>query len=302
MKISVIMLTYNRESMLSQMISCILGQTFTDFEFIIVDNGSTDRSGEIAEKFAQKDRRIRVLHLSKSSIGKGRNAGLEAAEGDYIAFVDDDDRCTPDYLQCLYQNLTAADAEVSICGAVGKETEIRTVYAREEALEVLLDRKYFNVAFPTKLIKKSLFENHRFTEDSKYDDIYLMPHILGASNRTIYEGKPLYEFYRHEGNNSSWTTNFKLLTKETLAEYLAVYRERTVWLKKAFPQKKEVWEYFEQSFWISMIDKVTRYEVTECYEIRDCLVKEMKTVKAEFLQNPKTQGFERDYIYKYIYD
>lgn len=302
MEISVIMLTYNRENMLSHMISCILKQTFSDFEFIIVDNGSDDRSGAIADEYARQDERIRVLHLPKSSIGRGRNAGLDAAGGRYIAFVDDDDTCEPDFLECLYRNIVAEQADVAVCGAVGKEFAARFVYTGEEALEALLDRKYFNVAFPTKLIKRSLFEYNRFTEDSKYDDIYLMPHILGASNRTIYEGKPLYEFYRHEGNNSSWTTNFKLLTKETLAEYLAVYRERTVWLKKAFPQKKEVWEYFEQSFWISMIDKVTRYEVTECYEIRDCLVKEMKTVKAEFLQNPKTQGFERDYIYKYIYD
>ena len=74
--ISVIMLTYNRENMVSHMIECILNQTFKDFEFIIVDNGSTDKSGEIAEEYAKKDSRIKVIHLTTSNISRGRNVGL----------------------------------------------------------------------------------------------------------------------------------------------------------------------------------------------------------------------------------
>lgn len=300
MEISVIMLTYNRESMLSHMISCILEQTFSDFEYIIVDNGSTDRSGEIAEEYAKKDERIRVLHLPKSTIGRGRNAGLDAARGTYIAFVDDDDSCEANFLESLYCNITAEQADVAICGAAGKSFDVRQVYTREEALEVLLDRKYFNVGFPMKLIRKTLFEGNRFNEESRYDDIYLMPRILGAAGKIVYEGKPLYDCFRHPGNNSSWTTNFKLLTPETLSEYLTVYRQRTKWLLESFPDKREIWEYFEQSFWISMIDKVTRYEVTACYRIRERLVREMGNVKAGFLENPKTQEFEKEYIREYL--
>lgn len=300
MEISVIMLTYNRENMLSHMISCILKQTFSDFEFIIVDNGSTDRSGAIADEYAQQEERIRVLHLPKGTIGRGRNAGLDVACGKYIAFVDDDDSCEPDFLECLYRNIVTEKADVAICGAVGKSYDIRQIYTKEEALEVLLNRKYFNVAFPTKLIRKSLFDGNFFNEESKYDDIYLMPRILGASKKTVYEGKPLYDFYRHPGNNSSWTTNFRLLTSATLSEYLAVYRQRTEWLIDSFPDKRDVWEYFEQSFWISMIDKVTKYEVTECYEIRDYLVKAMRDVSGTFLKNVKTQDFEKVYVDKYI--
>ena len=91
--ISVIMLTYNRERMLSHMIESILNQTFDDFEFIIVDNGSTDCSGRIAEEYASRYSKIRVVHIKKGSIGKGRNVGLSVASGKYVAFVDDDDTC-----------------------------------------------------------------------------------------------------------------------------------------------------------------------------------------------------------------
>ena len=89
--ISVIMLTYNRESMVGRAIESILNQTYRDFEYIIVDNGSDDRSGEIADAYAAKDPRIKVLHIEKSNIGTGRNIGLDAATGEYITFIDDDD-------------------------------------------------------------------------------------------------------------------------------------------------------------------------------------------------------------------
>ena len=99
--ISVLMLTYNREDMVSRAIKSILVQTCTDFEFIIVDNGSTDRSGQIADDFAKIDSRIKVIHRDKGSIGAGRNTALDATKGDYIAFIDDDDYVEPDFLEFL---------------------------------------------------------------------------------------------------------------------------------------------------------------------------------------------------------
>lgn len=298
--ISVIMLTYNREQLLEGMIECIQNQTFPDFEFIIVDNGSSDKSGEIAEEYAKNDDKIKVLHLAKSSIGKGRNEGLKAATGRYIAFVDDDDSCKENFLSVLYKNLCSEDADVAICGAADKNFPVRENYDAVEALKVLLDRKYYNVAFPTKLIKKSLFEGNMFNEASKYDDIYLMPKILACAKKVVYEGKPLYEFRRHENNNSSWTTNFRLLTKETLSEYLEVYRERTEWLSKRFPTEVLDWLYYEWSFWISMVDKITRFEITDCSEICEELKRKLQPVAADFLNHPKTQDFEKEYMRKYI--
>ena len=118
--ISVIMLTYNREKLVGRAIECILAQTYRDFEFIIVDNGSSDRSGAVADEYAAKDSRIRVIHRERGNIGSGRNAGLDAAKGEYIAFIDDDDTCTPDFLQFLYDLAFENNADISICGATDK--------------------------------------------------------------------------------------------------------------------------------------------------------------------------------------
>ena len=95
--ISVIMLTYNRETLVRRAIESILAQTYLNFEYVIVDNGSTDRSGAIADEYATKDARIRVIHRERGNIGAGRNTGLDAAKGEYIAFVDDDDWAEPDF-------------------------------------------------------------------------------------------------------------------------------------------------------------------------------------------------------------
>lgn len=298
--ISVIMLTYNRENLVGRMIECILAQTMIDFEFIIVNNGSSDNSGAVAEEYAKKDSRIRVIHREKGNIGSGRNAGLDAARGEYIAFIDDDDTCTPDFLQFLYDLAVENTADISICGATDKVFDEKRCMGAEEALETLLWRKRYNVQFPTKLIRRSLFEGNRFLETGKYDDIYLMPKILARANAVAFHGLPKYDFMRHESNNSAWTQNHKLLEAQTLQEYLDVYRERTEWLIGLYPASELKWRYFEWSFMISMVEKVTLLELKDCYEIRDRLVFELSKHKEAFLSSDCILDFEKKWMEQYV--
>lgn len=300
MEISVIMLTFNREKFVERMIKCILSQTFKDFEFIIVDNGSTDQSGEIADRYACIDERIRVIHRERGNIGSGRNTGLEISQGRYIAFVDDDDTCTTDYLQFLYQLAQDTCADISICGATWADIGEKHLMDAEEAIERLLWRKNYNVAFPTKLIRRELFVNNRFLESGKYDDIYLMPKIIADAEKIAYYGLSKYHFDRHGGNNSAWTQEHALLDAETLQEYLDVYRERTEWLIRRFPISRDKWQYFNWSFMISMIEKVSRFKLKECYEIRNTLIAELKTVYDKFYDCPWILDIEKEWMYEYV--
>lgn len=298
--ISIIMLTYNRESLVGRAIECILAQTFTDFEYIIVDNGSSDRSGAIADEYAEKDSRIRVIHRERGNIGSGRNAGLDAAKGEYIAFIDDDDWCEPDYLDFLYKLAVANGAEAAICGAADKAFDEKCVMTAEEALVELLWRKKYNVAFPAKLFKGSLFNGIRFSVTSKYDDIELMPRILGGANKVAYHGLPKYTFYRHEANNSGWTTNHSLLDAATLDEYLTVYRARTQWLCTNFPHRADAWRYFEWSFMISMVEKIIRLELKDCDRQLIAMTKELSENRGEFIGGEYVLEFERRWMEQYI--
>jgi glycosyltransferase involved in cell wall biosynthesis len=299
-KISVIMLTYNREQLVGRAVESILNQTFRNFEFLIVDNGSTDRSGEICDEYAAKDPRIRVIHRARGNIGSGRNAGLDAAKGEFIAFIDDDDFAEKDLLEFLYRLASENDAEIAICGASDKIFDEKRVMTAEEALVELLWRKKYNVAFPAKLFKASLFDGIRFSETSKYDDIELMPRIIGSARRVAYHGLPKYTFVRHAGNNSAWTTNHKLLDAATLDEYLSVYRTRTEWLVANFPGSAAAWLYFEWSFLLSMTEKITRLGLQGCERQRVAMTLELQKHCQEFLNCSYILDFEREWMRKYV--
>ena len=298
--ISVIMLTYNRETFISRAIESILGQTYRDFEFIIVDNGSTDRSGQIADAYAARDNRVRVIHRERGNIGAGRNTGLDAARGEYIAFIDDDDWAEPDFLEFLLKLLEENQADVSICGAADKAFDEKKIMTAEEALIELMWRKKYNMAFPTKLFRRELVETLRFPEDGTYDDIALMYRLLAEAKTVAYHGLPKYTFYRHEGNNSAWTTNHELLTPETLEEYLTAYRTRTEWLSERFPDCAAAFQYFEWSFMISMVEKIRRLGLRNCKGQEKQMKKNLWEYREKFLNCPEILDVERDWMGKYI--
>ncbi|MBQ7815737.1 MAG: glycosyltransferase, partial [Oscillospiraceae bacterium] len=100
--ISVIVPVYNTEKFLDKCIESISKQTFDDFEIILVDDGSTDKSGQICDTWAHKDNRVKVIHKQNAGVSAARNNGIAAAKGEYIAFVDSDDTVSPDYLRLLH--------------------------------------------------------------------------------------------------------------------------------------------------------------------------------------------------------
>lgn len=298
--ISVLMLTYNREKLVGYAIECILKQTYKDFEFIIVDNGSTDKSGVIADKYAQNDPRIKVIHRQKGNIGAGRNTALDTAQGEYITFIDDDDLTEPDFLEFLLNLITDNNADISICGAADKVFDEKKIMTSEDALIELMWRKKYNVAFPTKMFRREISENLRFPEEGSFDDIALMYKLIAKAGTVAYHGLPKYTFCRHEDNNSKWTTNHKLITAEILDEYLECYRTRTEWLTERFPNSAAAFKYFEWSFMISMVEKIYRLKLTGCEEQLIHMTKILTEHRREFLSSPEILDFERDWVEEYI--
>lgn len=111
--ISVIVPVYNTEKYLEKCIQSIVSQTFTDFELILVDDGSTDRSGEMCDTYAYTDKRISVIHKQNGGPSEARNQASIKAKGELITFIDSDDFVTPDYLQTLYDVLIQTKADIS---------------------------------------------------------------------------------------------------------------------------------------------------------------------------------------------
>lgn len=309
--ISVIMLTYNREGFVERAARSVLEQTFKDFELILVDNGSTDGSGAICDKVAKEDSRVKVVHKEKGNIGSGRNAGLDMAQGDYVAFVDDDDYCMPDFLEFLYGLAQKNDADIATCGSYkseGEKLEANGNYLYEgeyvmdasQAIEKYLWRQLYNCAMPTKMMKRELFDNIRFSDTGAYDDISTTYKYFANAKKIVSNGKPQYVFYRHPGNNSSAATKHHLLNENQLTEYLNAFRERTKYIARTLPEMEELALYSEWSYMISMVEKIRRFRLTNCDGSLAFMVKELRNHKEEFLNGKFILDFEKQWYEEYI--
>lgn len=115
-EISIIVPVYKVEPYLRKCVDSILAQTFTDFEVILVDDGSPDNSGKICDEYASKDSRVRVIHKKNGGLSSARNAGIDVARGKYLGFVDSDDYIEKDMYELLYDNIVKEQADLSICG------------------------------------------------------------------------------------------------------------------------------------------------------------------------------------------
>jgi glycosyltransferase involved in cell wall biosynthesis len=114
-EISIIVPVYQVEKYLNECIDSILAQTFTDFELILVDDGSPDNCPALCDAAAKRDSRVRVIHKQNGGVSTARNAGLDAAQGNWIAFVDSDDTVEPEYLEKMHKAALETGADFAIC-------------------------------------------------------------------------------------------------------------------------------------------------------------------------------------------
>ena len=113
--LSIIVPVYKVENYLPKCIDSILAQTFTDFELILVDDGSPDNCPALCDAAAEKDARVRVIHQKNGGLSAARNAGLDAARGAWIGFVDSDDYIAPEMYEVLYQAVQSTGADLALC-------------------------------------------------------------------------------------------------------------------------------------------------------------------------------------------
>ena len=115
-KISIIMPVYNVEQYVGKAIESILNQTFTDYELLIVDDGTKDKSGEICDEYAAKDARIQVIHKENGGAPSARNTAIDIARGTYVYFMDSDDWAEKTMLQDMYDMAEQHNAQLVVCG------------------------------------------------------------------------------------------------------------------------------------------------------------------------------------------
>lgn len=240
--ISIIVPVYNVEKYISRCIESILCQTFTNFELILVDDGSPDNSVSICEKYMEKDARVSLIHKENGGLSSARNAGIDSAKGEYMLFVDGDDVIHPKTLEILYSNLKDSNAQISIGNFCRfhsnreldfqiKKEDIRSTYAGMQILEKLYDRNDASryVSACGKLIKRSLFENVCFPVGRLFEDefttylLYYKAHKVSVTEKVLY-----YYFVNDEGITRNLTIQKYFDEYDAQWQRILFYKEKNL--------------------------------------------------------------------------
>ncbi len=182
--ISVIVPVYEVEAYLERCVDSLLSQSMRNIEIILIDDGSPDACGEICDRYAAHDPRVRVIHQENAGLSAARNAGLELARGEWIMFVDSDDWVEPDFCRLPYEAALAHGADLVIFGYINilKKHIEEGALGREESVTYVVKK---NIAVWNKLYHRSLFHEIRFPEGYVYEDIFATPKLVHAA-RSVY--------------------------------------------------------------------------------------------------------------------
>lgn len=228
-KVSVIVPVYKAENYLHKCVDSLLKQTLTDFEILLIDDGSPDRSGEICDVYAKKDSRIRVIHQSNGGVSIARQHGLEQALGEYVIHADPDDWIEQDMLWSLYGKAVTDDVDMVICDFYVNYGE-RQEYVKQEPdnmehLSVLCNLfQHLHGSCWNKLVRRSCYEKYGVAFDPELsfcEDLYCNASLLLYPLKVAYLPQAFYH-YEQTANPNSLAYSY---TKESF-DYDVKLRER----------------------------------------------------------------------------
>lgn len=203
-RISIIVPVYKVEDYLERCLKCIQAQTYTQWEVILVDDGSPDRSGEICDRYAKEDARIKVIHKENAGVAAARNTGLANATGDFIVFIDSDDYAHPELLEHLMGLQREHQADLAVVGyqlsydskvCEAKQQGDVEILDSAGAIKKIMDNQQFCSPW-SKLYKKRLFDHVQYPEGAIYEDLMTAFEIFKAAGKIVYQDIPLYYYFQ----------------------------------------------------------------------------------------------------------
>lgn len=213
--ITVVVPVYNVEKYLDECVESIVGQTYSNLEILLVDDGATDASGKMCDRWAEKDQRIRVIHKENGGLSDARNFGLRVAKGAYISFIDSDDCVAPEFLETLYDGILRENAQISCCACVPFEDgqpipdwsadhSDRVGLAGMELVRALYTGRYLQVGIMAwnKLYDAGLFRDNgiEYPKGKLYEDTFTTCRLLYHTQRAAVTECALYGYRQRNGS------------------------------------------------------------------------------------------------------
>lgn len=237
--VSIIVPIYNIEQYLERCIDSIINQTYHNIEIILMDDGSTDGSGNICDQYKRIDPRISVFHERHAGTSRARNVGLSHAKGEFIGFVDSDDYLAPDMYETLLCNMND-EIDITCCGrrcvVPGKKSYnaycpgAARKFSVQEAFEELLLLRHISFSVCTKLFRRELFCDIRFPVGNTCEDIPVTYHLIKKSRGILHIGTPKYYNFYRENSRSSHLTDARWM------DYTIAARDILLDIKRTYPQ------------------------------------------------------------------
>ncbi len=211
--ISVVVPVYNVEKYLEKCINSILNQTFKNYELILVDDGSTDKSGKICDDYLKKNSQIKLIHKKNGGLSDARNAGIVIALGEYITFVDSDDYLDSEYLKVMYEMAINYSADLVMCGSqnvyenkknnlIKNENIVSEVISKEQAYKKILLQEGTDVSACRKLYKTKIFKENEilYPVGKLYEDIQIIDKIVENSSKIVITNYIGYYYLQRTGS------------------------------------------------------------------------------------------------------
>lgn len=284
-KISVIVPIYNVCEYLDRVISSLINSTYKELEIILIDDGSTDNSGEICDKFKRIDKRIKVIHKINEGVSVARNVGLKEATGDYVGFVDSDDLVSKDMFKILYENIINTNSDISVCGFVTfKEgfpeytisNNIQEFDKISSLKELISDGKITNFLW-NKLFKKELFNDIEFPKGKIYEDMYILPKVFEKVRKVCYTESKLYGYFQRQ---NSYVNTYNEVKNNNYLEF-----------------SKEIYNYLSKYF--DLEDELIRYR---CFYIYSAFLQTAKSKCINIIKNKDMKDLHKEFRKHFIID
>ena len=209
--VSIIIPVYNVQDYLARCVDSVLAQTYTDLEIILVDDGSIDISGDICDEYALHDARVRVIHKENGGLSDARNAGLDVARGNYVAFIDADDYVHPSFVELLLKTINETGAQIAVStwqelkdGDKPRKVKTKrprcTILTQEEAISSVFYQKKLNHSACSRIFETQLFNNLRFPEGILYEDLAIIYPLLCKVEKVALINTPMYYYMHRQGS------------------------------------------------------------------------------------------------------